>query len=157
MNYIDDYPTCRKTFATLCIYHDALDPLAVSESLSLKPSDAQKKGESVHGATAKTGAWFLSTEHVLDKSKDLARHLDWLLGRLPGKEDVLLKLRDLGYDISVSCYWLSKHGHGGPQLLASTMKRLGELEIPITFDCYFAPDTASRGGGAGNSGETPTS
>lgn len=78
---------------------------------------------------------YLSTKDVI-ASKDVRRHVDWILVRLDGKDDALRSLRAEGHRMDVFCYWLSASGHGGPMLSPAIMRRLGQLEIEIGFDIY---------------------
>ena len=52
MEYNDNYPSCRATYATLRILRDDLDPDAVSSVLSIVPSDGHRMaiGRAIHGA-----------------------------------------------------------------------------------------------------------
>jgi hypothetical protein len=136
VEYSDDYPTCKAIYASLLIYHEDLDPEHISRRLSLTPSAAFVKGHSI-GTTesAPRGGWFLSTKGVVT-SKDARRHVDWLLDRLEGRESELAVLRERGYEMSISCYWLSVEGHGGPTLSPPQMRRLSALELEIWFDMY---------------------
>lgn len=133
--YDDDYPTCKATYATLRIYHDDLEPDVVSSRLGITPSKSQKKGQSIgNNPIAPVGGWFLTSENHVT-SKDVRRHVDWILAQLTGKEDQFLKLQDDGYETDIFCYWLSV-GHGGPQLDPEIMQRLVSLRLTIGFDVY---------------------
>jgi uncharacterized protein DUF4279 len=134
--YDDDYPTCKATYATLCIYHDELEPDVVSSRLGLTPSKSQKKGQELGpNRLAPLGGWFLSSEdHVI--SKDVRRHVAWILDQLEGREEQFLKLKDEGYRTLIFCYWLSAHGHGGPELDPEIMQRLVSFGLLISFDMY---------------------
>ena len=135
--YDDNYPTCKATYATLRIYHDELEPDVVSARLGLKPSASQKKGQSLApGRLASLGGWFLSSQHQVS-SKDVRRHVDWIIGQLGGKEAQFLRLQDEGYETDIFCYWLSANGHGGPELDPELMRRLASLRLPIGFDIYL--------------------
>ena len=139
-DYNDDYPTCRKTYATLRIYRDDLDPPAISDLLKIEPSSTQIKGVELRTRRGRRviptiGGWFLSTEaHVT--SKDSRRHIDWLADRLAGREDALARMKAEGYRMEVSCYWSSAEGHGGPTLTPSTMRRLADLGLELWYDFY---------------------
>jgi hypothetical protein len=137
-DYDDAYPTCAKTYATLCIYlPDLSDPNSVSEKLGIIPSKTHVKGENYQGRAMRwPTAWFLETEKQI-QSRDVRRHIDWLIEQLTGKEDAIRELQISGSVILVSCFWLSSLGYGGPMLSPKTMKKLGELEIGIEFDVYF--------------------
>jgi hypothetical protein len=85
----------------------------------------------------KFNGWFLSSEDKV-ASKDVRRHLDWLLDLIwPAR----LPLADLqqtsGVKIDVNCVWWSASGHGGPTLWPEQMGRLAELGLECGFDVYF--------------------
>jgi hypothetical protein len=139
--YNHDYATCAETYATLCIYHRDLDPDEVSRLLALEPTKHQRRGEvnNPHARkpfAATVGAWFLTTEGAV-QSRDVRCHLDWLLGKLLGKEAEFRQLRRQCCELKISCYWVSASGHGGPAVGPDTMGRLAELGIELWFDVYF--------------------
>jgi len=136
--YDDAYPTCEKTYATLCIYlPDQCNPGIITDKLGIKPTRTQIKGE-VHQGVVKQWptAWFLSSERCVE-SKDMRRHVDWLIEHLSDKEEIIHQLQASGNEIDISCYWLSSTGNGGPALSPKTMRKLAELDIGIWFDVYF--------------------
>jgi hypothetical protein len=137
-DYDDEYATCERTYATLCIYlPEHINPNTISEELSIQPSRIRIKGE-VKDRRIKNwpNAWFLTTDEKI-QSKDVRRHVDWLIEQLEGKEESILKLQANNGKIKISCYWLSSIGHGGPMLSPNTLKKLGDLGIEIEFDVYF--------------------
>lgn len=139
-DYDDDYPTCLKTYAGLRIYHEELDPERITGLLGIQPSKTQVKGRPFTPPKGKEfippiGGWFLSTKGLLD-SRDVRRHVDWILDKLTGKDETLKKLQAEGNRMDIFCFWLSADGHGGPMLSPAIMRRLGALEIPIGFDIY---------------------
>src|SRR5437762_13576226 len=92
-DYDDDYPTCARTYASLRIYHEDLDPDSITRILSVEPTQAQVKGRLCTSPSGRTftpeiGGWFLSTKGVVG-SKDVRRHLDWLLAKLAGRDYAL--------------------------------------------------------------------
>ena len=134
--YDDDYPTCKSTYATLRIYHDELDPDVISSRLLLTPSESQKKGQVLGpDREAPVGGWFLSSNDQVS-SKDVRRHVVWLLDQMAGREEQFLQLQDEGYRTDIFCYWLSASGHGGPELDPEIMQRLVSLRLKIGFDVY---------------------
>ncbi len=150
MNYIDDYGTCEKTYATLCIYPHKLDPEIISQHLNVRPSRWQRKGEYPHqnehtarlkrrAKPAQISGWFLSSEQYVT-SRDCRRHIDWLLDQVSGRDVELHKLQESECSISISCFWASAVGHGGPTLSPSQMQRLATLNIELGFDFYEADD-----------------
>jgi len=38
--------------------------------------------------------------------------------------------------MTVSCYWISRYGQGGPTLPSAQMERLAELKFELLFDIY---------------------
>ena len=136
MMYQDDYPTCKETYATLRIYQDVLDPDDLSRRLGLTPSTAHKQGATQGtGRASPSGGWFFSSEGKLT-SKDLRRHVVWILDQLETKAGELLALQDEGYEMDLFCFWVSAHGHGGPTLDHEIMQRLALLRLNIGFDVY---------------------
>lgn len=138
LTFQDDYPTCKETYATLCIYHDELEPQVISSRLGLEASKSQRKGDKQGKQgrrIAPVGGWFLKSRHQVE-SRDVRRHIVWLLDQLVEKEDELLKLQDEGYEMYISCFWVSKSGHGGPELNHEIMQRLVALRLDILFDVY---------------------
>ena len=134
--YQDDNPTCKATYASLCVHRDELDPDDVSSRLGIVPSKAHRTGDEYrYGYVVPTGGWFLSSQEQVE-SKDVCRHVVWILDRLAGKEAELLRLQDEGHEMYVFCYWLSASGHGGPELSHEVMQRLVSLRLDIAFDVY---------------------
>jgi len=134
--YDDDYPSCKATYATLRIYHEELEPDVISDLLGLTPSGSQKKGQVLGPRRlAPVGAWFLSSKSQVS-SKDVRRHVHWIISQLGGKEPQFWRLQDEGYVTDISCFWLSASGHGGPELDPELMQRLAFLRLPIGFDVY---------------------
>ena len=133
----DNYPTCEETYATLRIYLPAQDnPDLISDELGIKPSKIQKKGEIHKGRKRKwPTAWFLSTRDQVE-SKDVRRHIEWLLDQLTSKEGILKNYQSAGYEMDIFCYWVSAQGHGGPMLSPNQMNRLAKCGLGISFDIY---------------------
>ena len=139
--YDDDYATCVKTFAWFRVLSEGLEPDAVTALLGIPPSRVQRRGELPRPKAKRpleNGGWFLeSADHV--ESRDARRHLDWLLDRLRGKASSIAQLKDQGHRVDVCIRWDSV-GHGGPTLDPRQMKELGELDVELWFDVYFAGD-----------------
>ena len=144
-SYNDEYSTCRSTFSTLRFYSDDISPFSISEVLDIEPTEYQVLGEPLNKGGYREGkspliykqnGWLLSTKSILE-SKDFRRHLDWILDRIEDKGEALRHLLDQGVDGSISCYWLSAYGHGGPQLNSQQARRLGGLGLGLWFDFYY--------------------
>ena len=140
-DYDDDYPTCYSTHASLCIYlPNRHDLAALSERLGVQPSRTHVNGEIRNGKVKRwPTAWVLESSERI-QSKDVRRHIDWLLQQIENKSEVLEELMDAGSDIHISCFWVSAVGHGGPMLDQDILKRIAKLNIGIAFDIYFAGD-----------------
>ena len=137
---IDDYPTCDKTYATLHIFRDNLDPKELTNLLRLEPTHCQRKGDpypTKNNPDKKyvIGGWFLSSEGKVD-SNDSQKYLRWVLDQIAPQSTAFLRLHQEGYRIEISCYWSSRNGHGGPTLSPGIMAELSRLGIELWFDVY---------------------
>ncbi len=141
---LSDYPTCARTFATLRIYSGRLTPAEVTSRLGVEPSRSQRKGDALtkskQPVLAKMHGWFLTSEGAIE-SRDVRRHLDWLLEQLGPRVDAIRSLQSDGCSMDISCYWLSFSGHGGPSVLPAQMGELGRLGLELWFDVYFGGNT----------------
>ena len=135
---VSDYPTCERTYATLRIYPESLDPAEVTKRLRIEPTDWQRRGESRKPGSrpAKLHGWFLSSDGEVE-SRDVRLHLDWLLSRIAPQADVILALQREGCRMDVSCYWVSASGHGGPSVRPAQMGELARLGLELWFDVYL--------------------
>jgi len=140
-DYNDSYPTCHTTYATLCIYlPDTSDPNTLSEKLGIQPSRTQVKGEVRNGKVKQwPTAWFLESKEKI-QSKDVRRHIDWLLEQLRDKSEIIQQLQIADSEVHISCFWVSAFGHGGPMLDSGILKRIAELNLGISFDIYLEED-----------------
>ena len=145
-DYDDNYGTCKETSAAFRIIHPALDPNRTSQELGLQPSWAWRKGEGRgrRSIPSRTGIWGLDTEGILT-SRDLRRHLDWLLDHLEPKAAVLEDLRLQGYRMDVFCLWCRLGGTGGPMLSPRNMARLAALNLTIGFEFWAVDEDESAG------------
>jgi hypothetical protein len=132
--YNDEYMTCSETYATLRII--GLKPDEVTRDLGLRPTDSCVRGDVRHAAPVRHDGWFLRSKDAVD-SKDVRRHLDWILDQIATQRDALSVLVDRGAKIDITCYWVSAHGHGGPIISFVQSKKLADLEIDVSFDVYF--------------------
>ena len=144
-HYRDDYATCEKTNAELRVYSPALPADAMTGLLHLEPTSTQPRRErETRGDQVVRGrdhGWFLNSEGHVD-SRDVRRHVDWLLDRIvPVAEQLRELLRmDPHAKAAVCCLWVSASGHGGPVLSGPQLTRLAELGLDIWFDVYFSND-----------------
>ncbi len=135
---LGDYPTCEQTYATLRIYPERFDPAEVTARLGLKPSRWQRRGEAwaPGSCPAKLHGWFLTSEGMVE-SRDVRRHLDWLLAQIGPRGDSIRTLQEDGCAMDVSCFWMSRSGHGGPSVRPAQMWELARLNLELWFDVYF--------------------
>ena len=138
--YNDAYPTCERCYAELRVFTEALSPDEVSNRIGLRPTSQQSAGESRINRLGRSrliprSAWFLSSELEVT-SRDLRRHLDWLLDKLEPSSNGLIALQEIEDPISmwVHCVWWSRGLHGGPTLWPSQMERLAKLRLECSLE-----------------------
>ncbi|HEX5656489.1 MAG TPA: DUF4279 domain-containing protein [Polyangiales bacterium] len=140
-SYADDYSTCSSTFATLRIYSQTVAADAITSALGVEPTRTLRPGEggrNLHG-------WFLSSEGRVE-SKDLRRHLDWVLDQLatgPNPTGQVTARIPGRVWADISCLWISAVGHGGPTLSPKQMQRMARLGLECWFDVYLGASTPS--------------
>ena len=135
--YDDSYPSCALCFVQFRIYGGELTPDEISEVLDLQADKTDRKGDvfrSLRGERIKSkNIWQLSTRRRVD-SRDLRRHLDYLLDLLlPRKERLAqLQARDdtLIYVRALHAAWC-----GGPVLWPQQMAGLAALDLELGFEC----------------------
>ena len=120
------------------------NPDSITREVGLEPTSSQRKGATSTNAIGRTrvaplNGWFLSSEqHVT--SKDVRRHLDWLVRVLESHTAGLRRLQELdGVRMGVHCVWWSA-GSGGPALWPEQMRALADLNLECSFDVYFFED-----------------
>lgn len=136
--YNDNYETCSRTYVTLRIYCDNIQPDKLSEYLGITPTETQTKGQKnklLKNRTIKFNGWFLSTKDVID-SKDCRRHIDYIADKVLPMKNKLKSLIEDGSEIDLSCYWESESGQGGPTLSPQQLTKLANLGIELWFDIY---------------------
>lgn len=140
----DEYPTCERTEATLAIYN--IDPDLVSKKIGVSPTSTQKKGipkvmpnGSLHIGTIDN--WLLSSEDYVS-SKDLRRHLDWILDKIEPFAEQLKELQQLpDVKMAIRVVWWSADGGGGPTLWPEQMERMAKLNLECTFSFAYYGNT----------------
>lgn len=145
----DEYGTCERTYAELRLYCGAMHPSAITSLLGVNPTSQVVLGEP--GRTnslgrapiGKLNGWFLSSEGNVE-SKDVRRHIDWLIAKLKPSSDALHELQAKpDIRMSVNCIWWSRFGDGGPTLWPDQMRALADLNLECSFDfADYSDDTA---------------
>lgn len=121
----DDYGTCRECWAELRLGSASLSLSTAAEALGLGTQDFEKSD----------GGWALSSRDQIF-SRDLRRHLDWLLARLAGRKVQLDSLRWQGVQAEVYCAWLGEMG--GPAFWPEQMAGLAALDLDLVLDYSWA-------------------
>ncbi|MCX5999313.1 MAG: DUF4279 domain-containing protein [Chloroflexi bacterium] len=142
----DSNGSCILARASLCIYPDEVDPATVTKRLGLEPTYSQKKGEqrlerSGRLHTLGVSSWLIDSDGAVS-SRDLRRHLDWLLDRI---EPAAAQLRELqqcpGVEMSVRCAWFAARQEAVPTLWPEQMRRLAALNLECLISIgYYGDD-----------------
>jgi Domain of unknown function (DUF4279) len=135
----DDDANVNRVCAELLVYSGDTHPSLVTEALRLTPTRIVATGEASppnSRGVSRIGTlngWFLSSEeHVL--SKDIRRHLDWLIGKLQPCREKLRVLQDKdGMRMYVSCVLWTDSDSGSATLWPEQMRGLSELNLECTF------------------------
>jgi Domain of unknown function (DUF4279) len=154
--YDDEYATCEETYATLCLYRDDLNPETVTRELGLQPTDTQTCNKARTSGTetevlATGNGWFLESRDFV-QSRDLRRHVDWVLDQVEPQAKALKRLKEGNYKAVISCFWVSAHWHGGPMLCPAQVSRLAALGLEVWFDFYFSCGDNDTDGDDGDDG-----
>jgi hypothetical protein len=133
----DDYSTCQRTDATLAIYH--VDPDLITHKLGIKPTSCMKKGApnimpSGVERIGRINNWMLSSENEV-KSKDLRRHLDWVLDKIEPASKQLFELQQLpDVRMVLHCsWWGGAPGGAGPMFWPIHIERMAKLNVEVWF------------------------
>ena len=133
---------CTRTYSTLRIFSDEVDPEGISKTLDLKPTDSFRMGDaySICKLTRKYNGWFLSSESSMD-SQDTEEHIGFILAKLDGKAEAVAALHAAGCHLDIFSLWRFD-GQGGPSLTAEQMLMLGKLGIAVCWDVYADEEPA---------------
>jgi hypothetical protein len=144
--YSDEYPPCARCYASLGIYHATLNPEAISSLLGIQPTKSWQRGEirnprSRNSAPSKFGGWVLRTRGVVE-SRDVRRHIDWLIDQVQMRGEVFRSLQAEGYRTGIRCFWMAatENGGRGPTLSPVSMVRMAALGLELSFDFYFSAE-----------------
>lgn len=137
--YDPSYPTCQATYASLCLYSSDEDPEFLDSLLGATGTTRVRTGERRHprAVPSRFNQWTLSSESAVE-SKDLRHHIDWVLGSVD--PEGLQQATRGSWEATLTCFWLSAQGHGGPQVNADQCARLGGLGVPLILDVHLGDD-----------------
>ena len=139
----------RKTYASLRVMGDDLDPARVTRILRLVPTIAYAKGGKYQAGNegpeliGRTGLWLFSTDGIV-ASDNLHHHVFHILGLLiPGRQDVapLAHLHGLlahqkGLRADLACFWHGRYGAKRPSIprVVPEILKLIPAELETDFD-----------------------
>jgi len=136
MQYIDDFQSCARTYATLLVYPGERHPDEITSLLGVSPSRTSVAGEA---SPSRVNGWFISSQGVIG-SKDSRRHIDWLLDQISAVENRFKELLSHdGVRAEVRCFWESRSGNGGPIISPAQMSRLVQLDLSVSWDVWLDP------------------
>lgn len=135
----DSYKSCSRTYATLCLYHETVNPEEFSARLEIKPDRTVHKGQKLPLSIAVRNGWFFGTQNRV-KSNDLAVHIKWLVDQLLTKHETFSEFQKKGCEIRIMCFWESAFGNGGPVLDHQLLQNLAEIRADLHFDVWFKQD-----------------
>lgn len=142
--YDDRSSTCDETRCKLRIYPGRTSPASITAMLGVDPTGTVEEGSVYTNSlgrsrVGKVNGWFLSSEKEVD-SKDLRRHLDWLITKLGPAAESLARVQQLeGMKMWVTCVWWSASGSGGPTLWPEQMMALANMNLECQFEfAYYA-------------------
>ena len=128
--------SCLETRATLRIFSESLPPDEVSRILGTAATRPRPKElDSKYRPRREYHYWSWSSDSQIH-SLDGLEHVRAITTLLRDKHEELERLRQVGCEIDVCCYWVSS-GQGGPSLEVSDLAALSSLGLAIWWDVYF--------------------
>jgi len=120
---------CETTYATLRVSRPGINISEVSSLLGFHPTDVFPKDKPAE-------RWIYSTQALI-KSDSLDIHLQHITKLLlRNGTRRMIGLQSTGHQTDIFCYWLSKNGHGGPEIQPETLLELGSLGLKLSLDVY---------------------
>jgi hypothetical protein len=127
----------RWSKASFCIYGDTLQPEEISRDIGIQATNSGLKGERQsrypRANPLRTSIWILDSP--LDDHLPLQDHLEWLLGALEPKLDVVNGIAKR-LDARLTCGYSSEHGQGGCTFDAVLLERIAKLGVPLVLNLY---------------------
>jgi hypothetical protein len=127
-----------------------MHPEEVTALLKVEPTHLTVLGRPVQfnsrgkSHIARLNMWLLDSEGIVS-SKDLRRHLDWIISKVRPNCDALFSLQQLlDVKMDVSCVWWSLHGDGGPTLWPEQMLGLAELNLEVSIGFAYYGDESDE-------------
>lgn len=129
IQFIDDFQSCSRTYATLCLYHSSETTSVPIDLLGIQPDST------VEDETVQNG-WFWSSRAKVE-SRDCRRHIIYVLDSSTNLKESLIELRSLGWVSRNNCFWESSTGNGGPILDNDFVKILSSYDVDLHFDVWW--------------------
>lgn len=147
--YLDENADCERAAARILIYPGAHTPDWVTETLQVEPTQTVRGGvpqlnpRSGIMHTPPLNLWEVDSEEAVD-SRELRRHLDWVLDRIEPASQALRQLQaDPEVEMRMGSSWWSASGKGGPTLWPTQMRRMARLGLSWSVDAMFFGDEES--------------
>jgi len=127
------------------IMGDGVEPSELTALLGVMPTKAHKKGDANTSKTKKgkiityapftSGLWCLDSQ--LDKTSSLNDHIINIIDDIEPKKDVLLMLKEKGFEIDFYCgYFFSSSAQAGISLSNDILERMSKLGIDFNLSLY---------------------
>lgn len=140
----DSDPICDHTWVTLCIYN--IDPYLVTNKLGINPTGGKRKSanKSLPAHISKMSSvysWTLSSNKQVS-SKDIRRHLDWLLDKISPVIGQLKELQQIPeVEMAIRCSWFSaEEDYGSLTLWPEQMVKMAEANLEFNLSILFYDD-----------------
>lgn len=136
---MSDHTVSDRTWATLRISGEHLDPSDITARLLIVPSRAFVKGDR-RGTDGvwRHGYWGITSQDKVH-STDLQLHIAWLLEQLePVQEELKALIAQEGIKADVFCFWEFSTHNAALVLGPETLRGLGALNLELAVDTYFA-------------------
>jgi len=140
---MSEKPKCRVAFRIQC---DNLDPIEITEFLSIEPTESHKKGDPNTRVSKKgkliiysaysSGLWCIDSKEP--ETTSLEEHIIGLLTVLEPLRANLLELSESGHKMDFYCGFFCKDCvQPGMEITSGTIKRIGDLNINFGVSFYF--------------------
>lgn len=142
---IDDHDVdIERIDVKLLIYSGDIPPEQVTANLGMAPTRTVTRGSlpaADHGAPAQEmtrrrpyNCWFLMSEREV-LSKDIRRHIDWLVAQiLPARDAFLALQQEPGVQMRLSCIIWTTGSGGTATLWPEHLRALADLNLECTFE-----------------------
>ena len=124
-----------RSYASLCLYGEDLDPDEVSRTLGIEPTSSGRRGGPLRrGRVLSRGFWCVSTRDDCD-SDDASEHVARLASML-GMDPPAIVAAVGRYEARVYIYWDLQDGNGGPVLTPPALAWLAQVGAELHVDLY---------------------